>query len=53
MKRFGELFTQLRDYGLFRDKHKDFVGEMERSHKLCGKSKFDWGKKGMKKGRHY
>ena len=49
----GELFTQLRDYGLYRDEHKDFVEEMERMRKLRGKSKFDWGKKWMKKGKHY
>lgn len=33
----GELFTQLRDYGLYRDEHKDFVEEMERMRKLRGK----------------
>ena len=49
----GELFTQLRDYGLFRDEHKDFVEEMERNRKLRGKGRFDWGKKWMKKGKHY
>jgi len=48
-----ELFTELRNYGLFRDEHKDFVEEMERMRKLRGKSKFDWGKKWMKKGKHY
>ena len=38
----GEMMTILRNYGLFRDEHKDFVDEMERLRKLRGKSKWDW-----------
>ena len=41
----AELMTRLRDYGLFRDEHKDYVEEMERQRKLRGKSKFDRKKK--------
>lgn len=45
----NELFRHLRDYGLYRDEHKDFVEEMERMRILRGKPKFEWGKKWMKK----
>ena len=37
----AELMTRLREYGLYRDEHKDYVEEMERQRKLRGKSKLD------------
>ena len=45
----GFLFARLRDFGLFRDEHKDFVEEMERMRRLRGKGKFVWREKWMKK----
>ena len=34
------LMDRLRDYGLFRNEHKDFVEEMERLRNLRGKSRY-------------
>ena len=35
----NELMRVLRDYGLFRDEHKDFCEEMQRLRVLRGKAK--------------
>ena len=35
----AELMRHLRDYGLYRDEHKDFCDEMERLRELRGKNK--------------
>ena len=41
----AQLMGKLREYGLFRDEHADFVEEMDRLRKLRGKEKVHWGKK--------
>ena len=40
----NELMRVLRDYGLFRDEHKDFCEEMQRLRVLRGKAKERWEK---------
>jgi small subunit ribosomal protein S33 len=39
------LMQHLREYGLYRDEHQDYVDEMERMRKLRGKSKLDRNRK--------
>ena len=39
MEETNELMRVLRDYGLYRDEHKDFCDEMQRLRVLRGKAK--------------
>ena len=42
MEETNELMRVLRDYGLYRDEHKDFCEEMQRLRVLRGKAKERW-----------
>ena len=39
----NELMRHLRNYGLYRDEHKDFCDEMDRLRDLRGKNKARYG----------
>ena len=47
MEETNELMRVLRDYGLYRDEHKDFCEEMQRLRVLRGKAKERWDKEYM------